>query len=120
MKIVLTDGMRLRHRLQHPARRDGGILRVLHFRKQHDEFIASLPADRVRSARAIHQASCDGLEKSVADRMPQGIVDVLEAIQIQEHHRRLFRMTPGQDDRLRDPFVQEHSIGQPGQEIMLG
>ena len=63
---------------------------MFHFGKQHDEFITSLPAHRVRAAYAIHQAFCDGLKKLVAGRMSQGIVDVFEAIQIQEQDSRLF------------------------------
>ena len=120
VKIVLVDGMSLRHRLQHSSRRDGSIFRLFHFGKQHDEFIASLPAYRVRAAHAIHQAFCDGLKKFVADRMSQGIVDVFEAIQIQKQHRDFFRVTRRQGDRLADPVVQEHSIGQAGQKVVLG
>ena len=91
VKIVLVDGMRLRHRLQHSScavmAASSGLF---HFRKQHDEFVAALPADRVRAAHAIHQALGDGLQQLVADRMAQGIVDVLEAVQIQEQHRDCF------------------------------
>ena len=93
---------------------------MLDFGKQHDEFIAALPADRVRGAHAIHQPLGDGLKKLVADRMSQRIVDVLETVQIQKQHRDLFRMTLRQGDRLADSVVQEHPIGQPGQKIVLG
>ena len=93
---------------------------LFHFRKQHDEFIASLPAHRVRAAYAIHQALGDGLKKLVADRMSQGIVDVLEAVQIQKQHRDSFLVTRRQGDRLADPVVQQHAIGQTGQKVVLG
>src|ERR1700730_13840071 len=36
--------------LQHPSRRNGGIFRMLDLRKQHNEFVASLPAYRIRTA----------------------------------------------------------------------
>ena len=51
--------------------------------------------------------------------MSQGIVDVLEAIQIQEQHRDVLRVTRRQSDRLANPVVQEHSIWQTGQEVVL-
>ena len=52
--------------------------------------------------------------------MSQGIVDVFEAIQIQEQHRNFSAVTLRQSDRLVDPVVQQHAIGQAGQKIMLG
>ena len=56
------------------------------------EFIAALPAHRVRAAYAIHQPFGDRLQKLVAGWMTQGIVDVFEAIQIQEQDRNFFRV----------------------------
>src|SRR5882724_13561459 len=110
VKIVLVDGMSLRRRLQHSSRANGSIFRLFHFRKQHDEFVASLPAYRVRAAYAIHQTFCDGLKKFVANGMPQGIVDVFEAIQIQEQDRDFFVMSRRQDDRLVNAVVEQHAI----------
>ena len=52
--------------------------------------------------------------------MSQGIVDVLEAVQIQEQHCDLLLMALRSGNRLADPIVQEHPIGQTGQEIVLG
>jgi hypothetical protein len=93
VKIVLFDGMSLCHRLQHSSCCNGSIVRFFHFGKQHDEFIASLSAYRVRATNAIHEASCDGLKKFVADWMSQGVVYVFEAIQIQKKHRDFFQVT---------------------------
>ena len=52
--------------------------------------------------------------------MSQRIVDVLEAVEIQEQHRDLLPVARRQGDRLADAVVQEHAIGQAGQEIVLG
>jgi hypothetical protein len=51
--------------------------------------------------------------------MSQGVVDVFESIQIQEQHRNLLIGALGHDDRLANSIVQQHSIGQPGQKIVL-
>jgi hypothetical protein len=43
--------------------------------------------------------------------MAQGIVDVLESVQIQEQHCHSLDMAFGVDDRLLDAVVQKHSVG---------
>ena len=93
VEIVLVDEMRPRHRLQHSSRRDGRVFRAINFQKQNDEFVAALPADGIRAAYAFHQTRSDRLQELVAGRMPERIVDVLEAVQIQEQHRDALLMT---------------------------
>ena len=119
MKIVLTDRISSRHGLQHSSRRDGGVFGSIHFGKQHHELITALAAHRVGQAYALDEPIGDGLKKLVADRMPQRIVDMLEAIEIQEQHYDFLRVAQRHDNRLSDAVVQKHSIGQAGQEIML-
>jgi hypothetical protein len=60
------------------------------------------------------------LKELVADRVPEGIVDVLEAIQIKKQDRDLSRVAGSQGDRLADPVVQEHPIRQAGEKVVLG
>ncbi len=98
-----VDCVNFRHRLQHSFCRNGGRLRVVHVRKQHDEFIATLPADGIRGTHTLHQAFCDGLKKFVTDWMAEGIVDVLEPIQIQKRDSDLFHMPWRHGDRIADP-----------------
>ena len=80
MQVALVEGMGLGHSLQNPSGRKSGIFRERDLRKQHDEFIAALPADRVRATHASQKAIRDGLKKLVADGVSQGIIDVLEAV----------------------------------------
>ena len=94
VKIMLSKRMGLCNRLQHSARCNRCILGLLNLRKQHDEFIAALPADGVRASHAVHQATRDRLKKFVASGMTQGVIDVFEAIQIEEHEHDFFHMTP--------------------------
>jgi hypothetical protein len=107
--------MDVRHRLENSFRTDGGVFGSVHFGKQHDEFIAALAAHRVGTAHAFHQPPGDRPEKLVARRMPQGIIDMLEAVQIQEQHRQLRPVARRQGDRELDPLLQEGTIGQAGQ-----
>src|ERR1039457_6139073 len=52
--------------------------------------------------------------------MPQGIVDVLEAVQIQKQNRSMASLPPRKGDRLANTIIQELPIGQPGEKVMLG
>ena len=52
--------------------------------------------------------------------MTQGIVDVFETIEIQEQRRDLFPMPPGHGNRLVHRVIQQQTIGQAGQGVVLG
>ena len=51
--------------------------------------------------------------------MSKGIVDVFEAVQVQKQHCGKASLPPRKRDRLVNPVNQEHSIGQPGEEVVL-
>src|SRR6266436_486517 len=51
--------------------------------------------------------------------MAQGIIDVLEAVQIQKEHRKRSILAASQGNRLSDPVVEEHTIGQIREYIVL-
>jgi hypothetical protein len=87
MELVLVDPMHLPYCLQQSSCQVSRIFRALGFRKQHDEFVAPLPTDSVRTANAIYEAICDRLKKFVADRMPQRVVYLLEPLEVQEQDR---------------------------------
>ena len=84
MQILLVDAMRRAQGEEYFLGGDGRIRRLGHFGEQDHEFIASLPADGVRAAYAGKQPLCHGLQQAVADGVTEGIVDALEAIQVQE------------------------------------
>jgi hypothetical protein len=75
-KLMLVDGMNLGYCLQHFLRGNASVFRSLHFGKQHDKFIAALPAHRIRAAYARDKPIGDRLKKLVADRMSERIVDL--------------------------------------------
>ena len=61
-----------------------------------------------------------GLKKLVAGLMSHGIVDLFEAIQIQEQHGGLPAVSPRKRDCLANPVAKERSIGQARERIMFG
>jgi hypothetical protein len=92
---------------------------VLDFGEQHDELVTALPADRIRGARTAQQAGRDGLEQLVAERVPERIVDVLEAIEVEVEDRDVSLVARGRADRVADAFLEEHAIRQAGEIVML-
>src|SRR5690606_32469880 len=48
------------------------------------------------------------------------VVDVLEAVEMQEQHRDLAIADPGPLDRARQPFRQQRTVGQAGQGVVVG
>ena len=65
-------------------RTQSGICRVSDRREQNYKFISALAADRVGAANAVDQALSDRHEELVADQVSQGIIDVFEAVYIDE------------------------------------
>src|SRR5579864_9266783 len=51
--------------------------------------------------------------------MSQGIIDVFEMIQIQKEYRKRSVLTASQGNRLSDPVVEQHTIGQIREYIVL-
>jgi predicted Rdx family selenoprotein len=89
------------------------------FAEHYDELVALLATYGVRAAYAIGQTFGDRLQKVVADRMSEGIVDVRKAIQIERKNEYSFTASRSPADRLTDTVPEERSIGQPRQEIVL-
>ncbi len=50
--------------------------------------------------------------------MPQGIVDLLETIEIHHQHRQPCIFSMGNQDRLPEPVIKQGPVGQPGQGVV--
>ena len=120
MQLVLRDLVRRAERSDDLLRAGGRIVRVLDLRQHHDEFIPALAADRVRAADARHEAPRHGLQQPVANHMAQAVVHVLEPIQVEEQHGQAMAVAAGEGNRLGEPVVQQHAVGQVGQKVVLG
>src|SRR5665811_2598820 len=55
--------------------------------EQHRELVTAEPRCRVDAAQVAVQALTDRLEQLVAHQVTEGVVDQLEAVQVEEHHR---------------------------------
>ncbi len=117
---MATDEMGLGHGLDQLFGGEDSVLRIFDFGQQHHEFVAPLAADGIREADARLQALGDRLQQLVADRMPERIVDVLEVVEVQIHQGDLLAMTLRQRDRLRQTVVQQRTVRQTGEKVVLG
>ncbi len=100
----------------------GDMGRVLgtRLRQHQQEFVAPGTGHGVRRAHLGNQPPRHLAQQEIAHRMPQGIIDVLEVVQIQHHHRQprlvALRLLNGRSQTI----LQQAAIGQMGQGIGIG
>jgi hypothetical protein len=70
------------------------------------EFVATQPRDGVMAAQSALHAACKFLQQQIPVVMSEGVVDLLEAVEIHEHHGRERTVALGRLDRLLQPIVQ--------------
>ena len=61
----------------------------IRLRKQHGELVSAHPRQDVRLAHAMPERPGDALEEIIARLVAEGVVDVLEVVQIDHEHRAL-------------------------------
>ncbi len=81
--------------------------------RQHGELVAAQPGHGVRGAQRMTQALAADLEQTVARGVAQGIVDLLEVVQVEERDDGgRFRC-----EHLRDPLLEQRAVRQPGEGV---
>jgi len=79
--------------------------------------------------RTLARSRCDTAQplryleqQGVADVVAEGVVDVLETVQVQEHHRqrRALAVAPRRRQCLFEASLQVQSVGQVGQGVEMG
>ena len=86
--------------------------------QQDGELVAAQTGDRVGAAQRLLQTRADLGQQPIADLVTERVVDVLEAIEIQQQHGHLLARPLRVFDRLLDPVVEQGAIGQPGQRVV--
>ena len=88
---------------------------------EHDqEFVAGQARHHIVGTQAAGQAIRHLDQHQVAGAMTEGIVDLLEAIQIQVHDHGLLALALAHADRLLHAIETEYAVGQAGQGIEIG
>ena len=96
-----------------------GLLGMLDIVKQHHELVGAITKHRIRRPHRRHQAQAHLCKHLVAGRIAQGVVDALEAVEPQKHHRQLRVVPAGQGDRLGQAVAQQRAVGQLRQGVVL-
>jgi hypothetical protein len=102
--------------LRHP----GEVLLLGDVRQDNGELVAADPRHQVVGAQRQLQPPCQFAQHPVASLVAEAVVDVLEAIEVDQHHRQdllalgVARQGPGQ------ALLQQGAVGQAGQGIEIG
>ena len=88
-------------------------------RKDNRELVAAEPRNRVRVAQRGAQTRRHALQHAVAGMMAQRVVDLLEAVQVQEQQRQRRAFTVRDACRLIEAVVQERAVRQVGQRVVI-
>ena len=84
MQHVVADGERLGQPLEHGVDEFAHDQRIAASGNDHDEFVAAETADLATIAGDLDQTLADFDQQLVAGRMAERIVDVLEAVEIEQ------------------------------------
>ena len=100
-QLVAVDRDRAGQRVDQLLRAGRHLLHVAHRAHQHGELVAAQAGDDVALAQARAEALGDLLQQHVAGLVPEGVVDVLEAVEVDEQRRELLAVARGvrQGDR---------------------
>ena len=97
-----------------------GIAAVGQPRQRHDKFVATDPRHGVAGAHEFFQAAGDFDQDLVAGAVAEGIIDQLEAIQVNEQYTHMAVVAPGKLAGLGQPVFQQGAVGQLGEHIVAG
>ena len=90
---------------------------VLHH--QYHKLVASEPGDDVAVAQACAQPCRHLLEQLVAGFVADGVVDVLEAVQVHQHQRAAQPVTLGCGERVLEGPVEVGAVGNAGEFVVV-
>ncbi len=119
IEVVAANAMGRRQRREHFGCRDGCVFYLIEFRKHDHKFVSAEAADRVRDADTCLQPLRHRLQQHVSHRVPERVIDVFEPIEVYEQHGQAGVAAPGRRNRLGQPVVQQRSVRQVGEHVVL-
>ena len=101
--LVGIQDERSAQRFVETAREVGDLVDVVHLVAEHDELVAAEPRDGVALTRPRPQPLGNVDEQRVTDVVAEAVVDVLEPIQVEQHHPDNRVVALRSTDRLVEP-----------------
>jgi len=120
IEVVPGNAMWRREHREHLFGGDGCVFYLIEFRKHDHKFVSTQATDRVRDADTRQQPLRHQLEQGVSHGVPEGVIDVFESIEVHKQHGEAPAVAPGGRYRLGQPVVEERSVRQVGEHVVLG
>ena len=119
-QLVSVDLKRRPQRLQELLRDAGGGLRAVGAEQQHHELVTAEPGHGVASPQRLGKTIGHALDDLVAGDQAEQIVDQLEPVEVDQHHRQQLAGSTRPLDRLGQAVVEQEPVRQAGQRIVIG
>ena len=84
---------------------------------QDRELVCAEARNHIALAQAVAQPIADGLEHVISQRMPERVVDLLEAVEVQTQHGHVLAL-PRRRSCFVQAFAQMKAVGQIGQHVV--
>ena len=118
MLVGTIDDKGRAQRIKHLLRDASATPLALKLVEQHNEFVSALPRNGIARAYRLAETSRHLAKQLIAGVVTQGVVDVLEVIDINKHDGKLVARSLSSDDGLRNPVLHQRAVWQAGQRVM--
>src|SRR5262249_36020861 len=120
LQRLAGDAARLGDLAQYLLRHHRAVARLLDALDQKRELVAAEPRRRVVRAQALLQLLAHILQHFIARGMAERVVDLLEAVEIEEKYAKPEARPPDARQRDIEAALEQRAVGKPGQRIEIG
>ena len=120
VELEVLDPEDRRERLGDAPRRLEGGIGAVHVGEQHGELVAPEPGDRAALGNRVRDPRSHVAEQHVPDPVAEAVVDLLEAVEVHDHHRQTASVAGALPHRLLRHHPEVGAVGQPGERVVQG
>ena len=119
--LLAADLHRRAQRAAHALGKSGHLARIGLGDHENGELVAAETGERVLRIEMAGEPAAKGQQHAVADGEAEALVDVLEAVDVDEHHRGAVHLPfAGAGDGALQAIEEQLAVGQAGQAVMHG